>query len=267
MDSINNSSVFISNYLNNFIKNADTSVNNILDNKYLFIVIVVFTLLFGSLHQSRLSSNILTLYSSTFSRLLMIGFIYYISTKNITLALLMLTATVVLMNTESKNRFNIMLVSLFNNSLFNKKKLSKKRSKRFLFKRKSKKMNLIDRLLKQKKITRDDAIKLKNINTRSLIEIANSPEFKSSSRSSSPKLNLPSESNESSESNSSKSDSSRSDSSISSLPTLSIKSKSPKLKSPKINLIKALSSKTTGSITKTIVPKINKEKYDNFSYI
>jgi hypothetical protein len=127
-------------------------------------------------------------------------------------------------------------------------------------------MNLIDRLLKQKKINRDDAIKLKNINTRSLIEIANSPEFKSSSRSSSPKLNLPSESNESSESNSSKSDSSRSDSSISSLPTLSIKSKSPKLKS-KINLIKALSSKTTGSITKTIVPKINKEKYDNFSYI
>ena len=254
MDSINNSSVFISNYLNNFIKNADTSVNNILDNKYLFIVIVVFTLLFGSLHQSRLSSNILTLYSSTFSRLLMIGFIYYISTKNITLALLMLTATVVLMNTESKNRFNIMLVSLFNNSLFNKKKLSKKRSKkskRFLFKRKSKKMNLIDRLLKQKKINRDDAIKLKNINTRSLIEIANSPEFKSSSRSSSPKLNLPSESISLSDSSSSKS---------------SIKSKSPKLKS-KINLIKALSSKTTGSITKTIVPKINKEKYDNFSYI
>lgn len=267
MDSINNSSVFISNYLNNFLKNADTSVNNILDNKYLFIVIVVFTLLFGSLHQSRLSSNILTLYSSTFSRLLMIGFIYYISTKNITLALLMLTATVVLMNTENKNRFNIMLVSLFNGSLFNKKKLSKKRSKRFLFKRKSKKMNLIDRLLKQKKITRDDAIKLKNINTRSLIEIANSPELKSSSRSSSPKLNLPSESISSSDSSSSKSSSSKSDSSKSSLPRFSIKSKSPKLKSPKINLIKALGSKTTGSITKTIVPKINKEKYDNFSYI
>lgn len=108
----------INNFFNSLLTNMDQTITGVLDNRYLFITVVVITLLIGSLVPSRLSHNILSLYDTPLSRILMIGFIYYVSQKNVPLAILMLTATIVLMNTQSKQRFNIMLISLFRRSAF-----------------------------------------------------------------------------------------------------------------------------------------------------
>ena len=215
----------ISNFLSNSISNIDKSVTGILENKYLFITIVVITLLMGSLAQSRLTYNILSLFDTPLSRMLMIAFIYYISQKNIPLAILMLTATVVLMNTQSKQRFNIMLISLFRGSIFDRrqKRMDKAEMDRKLNrmlrriskvlndmkKNKTKKIpkdltklaikaktlaktmgkttpkivkdlipsNIIDKLLKDKKISSEDADKLKTIKSNSLLELIKLPEI------------------------------------------------------------------------------------------
>ncbi len=222
----------INNFFGSIFTNLDKGVTTTLDNKYLFITVVVVTLLIGSLTQSRLSHNILSLYDTPLSRMLMIGFIYYISQKNVPLAILMVTATVVLMNTQNRQRFNIMLISLFRKSLYDRKhrmidsaisqakldRLIRKigRVLKDMKKKKTKKVpkeltkmalkaksiakslgqstpkivkdlvpsNIIDKLLNEKKISKDDADKLKTIKSNTLLELVRMPEILKMSESS-----------------------------------------------------------------------------------
>jgi hypothetical protein len=107
--------------INNLFSGIDESVNNFLNNKYIYITTIVLVILFGSLTASRLARNILYLLDNPLSRLLMIGFIYYISTKNVPLAILMLTALVISVNTLNKHRSNILLISILRNNLIKTK--------------------------------------------------------------------------------------------------------------------------------------------------
>jgi hypothetical protein len=102
--------------ITNFLNGIDNNLGSILDNRYLFVSLVVLTILFGSLAHSRLTSIILSLFDTTISRLFLLGSLYYISTKNVSLAILMLTATVITMNTQNKFRFNYLLMTLFRRS-------------------------------------------------------------------------------------------------------------------------------------------------------
>jgi len=110
----------VENFVGGASMNIDTTINDILDNKYFFIIIIVLILLYGSLNESRLTSDILRLFDAPLSRVFIIGFIYYVATKNVPLAILMLTATVVTMNTHNKHRSNIILVSMYKNGLISK---------------------------------------------------------------------------------------------------------------------------------------------------
>lgn len=102
--------------ITNFINGIDNNIGSILDNRYLFITLVVLTILFGSLAHSRLTSVLLSLFDTALTRIFLLGSLYYISTKNVSLAILMLTAMVITMNTQNKFRFNYLLLSLFRRS-------------------------------------------------------------------------------------------------------------------------------------------------------
>jgi hypothetical protein len=102
--------------ITNLISGIDNNIGSVLDNRYLFITLVVLTILFGSLAHSRLTSVLLSLFDSPLTRLFLLGSLYYISTKNVSLAILMLTAMVITMNTQNKFRFNYLLLSLFRRS-------------------------------------------------------------------------------------------------------------------------------------------------------
>jgi len=110
----------VENFVGGASMNIDTTINDILDNKYFFIIIIVLILLYGSLNESRLTTDILRLFDAPLSRVFIIGFIYYVATKNVPLAILMLTATVVTMNTHNKHRSNVILVSMYKNGLISK---------------------------------------------------------------------------------------------------------------------------------------------------
>ena len=96
----------VNNFIGGAITNLDTTVSDILDNKYLFIIIIVLVLLYGSSNESRLTNEMQRLFSSPLSRICLMGVIYYIATKNVPLAILMLVATVITMNTHNKNKTN-----------------------------------------------------------------------------------------------------------------------------------------------------------------
>jgi hypothetical protein len=107
----------INNFVGSLFSNSDNFVTATLENRYFFITIVIITLLYGSLSTSRLTSNILSLFDNPLTRLTMIGFIYYISTKNVPLAILMLAATITTMNSQNRQRLNYVMVSLFRGQL------------------------------------------------------------------------------------------------------------------------------------------------------
>jgi hypothetical protein len=119
----------INNFSNQIFNTFDEGVNEAINNKYIFITLVILILLFGSLTASRLARNILYLFDHPLSRLLTIGFIYYISTKNVPLAILMLTAMVITMNTLNKHRNNVLLISILRNNITggkpNRRKINK----------------------------------------------------------------------------------------------------------------------------------------------
>jgi len=73
----------------------------------------------------------------------MIGFIYYISTKNVPLAILMLAATITTMNSQNRQRLNYVMISLFRGQLLPSRRcrrMSKRRmSKRRMSKRRGSK--------------------------------------------------------------------------------------------------------------------------------
>jgi len=107
----------VNNFIGGAVSSLDTAVTDMLDNKYLFIIIIVLVLLYGSSNESRLTSEIMRLFNSPLSRIFLMGFIYYIATKNVPLAILMLTATIVTMHTHNKRKMNIMMLSLHHNGL------------------------------------------------------------------------------------------------------------------------------------------------------
>ena len=157
----------ITNIFSGIFSGADNFVSATIDNKYFFITIVVITILYGSLNQSRLVSNIMACFDNPISRIGMIGFIYYISTKNVPLAILMLTATVVSMNTQSKQRLNYVLISMFRSNYLRdqirrrSRKLKKRSSKRRSSKRKSSKRRSSKRKTSKRKLSKKDKLLLK----------------------------------------------------------------------------------------------------------
>jgi len=150
----------ITNFVSGIFTNIDSFITSTLENRYFFITIVVLTLLYGSLNTSRLTSNLLSCFDNPLSRLTMIGFIYYISTKNIPLAILMLTATVATMNAQNKHRLNFMMISLFRGSVFPMRKLlrlrrmSRRSSKRRTSRRRTSKRRTSRRRLSKRKLSK-----------------------------------------------------------------------------------------------------------------
>ena len=124
----------INNYVGSLFSNSDNFVTAILENRYFFITIVIITLLYGSLSTSRLTSNILSLFDNPLTRLTMIGFIYYISTKNVPLAILMLAATITTMNSQNRQRLNYVMISLFRGQLLPSRRC-RRMSKRYCSKK------------------------------------------------------------------------------------------------------------------------------------
>jgi len=103
------------------VGSIDSSVGDVLQNKYFFIVSVVLILLLGSLNSTMINKRIFYLYDGVLTRLALMGLIYYISTKNAALAILLLSAILVSMNTYNKYKFNLLLMSHINNNNFNDK--------------------------------------------------------------------------------------------------------------------------------------------------
>ena len=104
-------------FIKNFegaINTADISISDIFDNKYFYIISVVLLLLLGSLNSTLINKNIFYLYDNVFTRLFLLGIIYYISTKNAPLAILLIAAILVSMNTYNKYKFNLLLMSHLN---------------------------------------------------------------------------------------------------------------------------------------------------------
>lgn len=118
----------INNFVGGAVTSLDTAVTDMFDNKYLFIIIIVLVLLYGSSNESRLTSEMMRIFNSPFSRICLMGFIYYIATKNVPLAILMLTATIITMHTHNKRRMNIMMLSLHQNGILTRR--SKKHHRR-----------------------------------------------------------------------------------------------------------------------------------------
>jgi len=157
----------ITNFFSGIFSGADNFVSATIDNKYFFITIIVITILYGSLNQSRLSSNIMACFDNPLTRIGMIGFIYYISTKNIPLAILMLTATVVSMNTQSKQRLNYVLISMFRSNYLRDQrsrrscKIKRRSSKRRSSKRRSSKRRSSKRKTSRRKLSKKAKLMLK----------------------------------------------------------------------------------------------------------
>jgi len=320
----------ITNFVENIFISTDNFVTSVLENRYFFITIVVLFLLYGSLNTSRLTANILACFDSPLNRLTMIGFIYYISTKNVPLAILMLAATVATMNSQNKQKLNFMMVSFFrghvlplrrlikskkqNKRLLNyikyiksskklSRKMSKKSSKRLSKKEKYRRLQIllkkisnyldkkysnenknilhkniiktakmakditkklkiqtpkivrriisslipnekINNLLKNKKISKEDADKLRKLNTKSLLKL-----LKSFKRKNSPKSNSSPKSDSSPKSNSSpKSDSS-------SVASTSELSSAKSINTPKVTSSTGKSEISTSSKPDIIFPK------------
>ena len=109
-------------FIQNFegaINSANTSVNDFIENKYFYIISVVLLLLLGSLNSTLINKNIFYLYDNVFTRLFLLGIIYFISTKNVPLAILLIAALLVSMNTYNKYKFNLLIMSHLNKNNYN----------------------------------------------------------------------------------------------------------------------------------------------------
>jgi hypothetical protein len=107
------------------VGSIDSSVGDVLQNKYFFIVSMVLILLLGSLNSTMINKRIFYLYDGVITRLALMGVIYYVSTKNVPLAILLLSAILVSMNTYNKYKFNLLLMSHINNNNFNDRMFQK----------------------------------------------------------------------------------------------------------------------------------------------
>lgn len=110
--------VFVKNF-EGAVSSIDSSVGDVLQNKYFFIISVVLVLLLGSLNSTMINKRIFYLYDGALTRLALMGLIYYVSTKNVPLAILILSSILVSMNTYNKYKFNLLLMSHINNNNFN----------------------------------------------------------------------------------------------------------------------------------------------------
>jgi hypothetical protein len=152
----------ITNIFNGLFSGIDNIISGTIDNKYFFITIVVLTMLMGSLNHSRLVHNFMMAFDNPLSRIFMIGFIYYISTKNVPLAILMLTAILISMNTQNKQRLNYILVSMIRGKFLKRHRRRSPKNKRdnvLLIIRRKKLRSLISKLAKMLKEAKDKNLK------------------------------------------------------------------------------------------------------------
>jgi len=108
-------------FINNIeqaISNVDTTVGDVLQDKYFFIISVVLILLLGSLNSTIVNKQIFYLYDNSLTRLVIMGLIYYVSTKNVSLAVLMLASLLISMNTYNKYKFNLLLMTMMDNDQY-----------------------------------------------------------------------------------------------------------------------------------------------------
>jgi hypothetical protein len=108
-------------FINNIeqaVSNVDTTVGDVLQDKYFFIISVVLILLLGSLNSTIVNKQIFYLYDNSLTRLVIMGLIYYVSTKNVSLAVLMLASLLISMNTYNKFKFNLLLMTMMDNDKY-----------------------------------------------------------------------------------------------------------------------------------------------------
>jgi hypothetical protein len=123
------------------INSVDTFTSDALNNKFAYITIVVLVLLYGSLSASRLTKNSINCLDNPMCRLLFLGFLYYISTKNISLALLILASVVLSMCAIQKQKQNLIIISMMRRKITSHKK--RKHQLRLLQRRKALKLKLL----------------------------------------------------------------------------------------------------------------------------
>jgi hypothetical protein len=110
-------------FINNIelaVSNVDTTVGDVLQDKYFFIISIVLILLLGSLNSTIVNKQIFYLYDNSLTRLVIMGLIYYVSTKNASLAILMLSSLLISMNTYNKYKFNLLLMTMMDNDNYNR---------------------------------------------------------------------------------------------------------------------------------------------------
>jgi hypothetical protein len=131
----------ITEFSGGFISNVDNYATSIIDNKYAYITIVILVLLYGSLSASRLTKRTVNCLDNPICRLLFLGFLYYISTKNISLALIILASVVLSMCAVAKHKQNLIIVSMLRRKVTSHKK--RRHRMRLLRKRKALKLKLL----------------------------------------------------------------------------------------------------------------------------
>jgi len=123
------------------INTIDNITSDTLENKFAYITIVVLVLLYGSLSASKLTKNTVSCLDNPICRLLFLGFLYYISTKNVSLALLILASVVFSICNIHKEKQNLIVVSLMRRRITSHKR--RRHQMRILRRRKALKLKLL----------------------------------------------------------------------------------------------------------------------------
>jgi hypothetical protein len=123
------------------INTIDNITSDTLENKFAYITIVVLVLLYGSLSASKLTKNIVACFDNPICRLLFLGFLYYISTKNVSLAILILASVIFSICNIHKEKQNLIIVALMRRRISNHKR--RKHQLKLLRRRKALKLKLL----------------------------------------------------------------------------------------------------------------------------
>jgi len=123
------------------INTIDNITSDTLENKFAYITIVVLVLLYGSLSASKLTKNIVACLDNPICRLLFLGFLYYISTKNVSLAILILASVVFSICNIHKEKQNLIIVALMRRRISNHRR--RKHQLKLLRRRKALKLKLL----------------------------------------------------------------------------------------------------------------------------
>jgi hypothetical protein len=150
-------------FINNIelaVSNVDTTVGDVLQDKYFFIISIVLILLLGSLNSTIVNKQIFYLYDNSLTRLVIMGLIYYVSTKNASLAILMLSSLLISMNTYNKYKFNLLLMTMMDNDNYNRIDM---RSMKINFRRLVQIVSNLKRAERIRRASRRSSIRNKNL--------------------------------------------------------------------------------------------------------